>query len=142
MENYMFYCREIIKNHIEDNRPNIDYVECFINGYYEDTCGVIFRNNEYTFDINSEKLIVSNTICVQGLKGSYKAEPTMRIYLKDGSQHEFTCFEIKQQTDITNELGKVIKELKDKGIIKLELKANRDIIEELNDILSMITRTK
>lgn len=142
MEQFMFYSREIILSNIEKNKDNINYVECYIDEDYEDTRCAIFEDNDFTININAEQNIVSDTLKIMGLHGSYKAEPMMKIVYKDGSHDEIPCFKVKEQIDVTNELRIFIDSLKDKGILKLELKANRAVIGELDDLLSMISRMR
>lgn len=141
MWDYMFYNRDYILNKIEEMREKIDFVECFINGY-EDTCAVIFENDKYVIEVNEEKNILSNTLCIQGIRSSYKSEPTMKMHFKDGSDIEFPCFEIKKQTDITNDLHEFSELLKNKGVLKYETKAKRDVINELKNIIDMISNIK
>lgn len=106
--------------------------------YYEDTCETIFEDGCYLIDIDAEENIISNNFEVAGIGASYKAEPTLEIHYKDRSVEVIPCYEIKKQVDVTKELTQLLENLIDKGGLRLELRANRDIVYQLKDVLSKI----
>lgn len=79
---------------------------------------------------------------VQGLNGSYIGCPTIRVVFKDGRSTEIECWHQKEQIDVTNHLKNFIELLESKGLKKLELKANRGLISDLEKALDLISRIK
>ena len=139
MKEYMFYNRELIKQKIEEKREHIDFAECFIDNYYEDTCETIFEDGRYLINIDAEENILSNNFIIAGIGGSYKEEPTVKIHYKDGSVEDLPCYEIKNQVDVTKELNQFLEDLIDKGGLRLELRANRGIVNQLKHVLDKIS---
>ncbi|MED2945492.1 hypothetical protein P4282_24095 [Bacillus swezeyi] len=79
-----YYDFEVVKRIISEKRDSIDIAELGLKEDWDGTSEVIFRNGEYSIELNDYTMIY-------GIQGSSKATPALRLTYLDGNEEQFDC---------------------------------------------------
>lgn len=82
------YNTKFIKDYIEQNQQDIDYVECGMKEDWRWTAEIVFSAGKLDDDYDWE----SDSINVAGITGSTWATPVMLVHFKDGFEKAIPCY--------------------------------------------------